>query len=141
LIKEQTISFTVARADQRQKAYRLVLTICLIIDAIVGLLALFVPAAVLWGLNEPGSDATAWVRLWGAMEIGLAAFSASGRSYPAEDRAVNWIGALVRLLMASALLATGGALLPVLLWQAIAGAALLWLYWRFLMSHTRGAGV
>jgi hypothetical protein len=135
LIKEQTISFTVARADQRQKAYRLVLTICLIIDAVVGLLALFVPSAALWGLNDPGSNATAWVRLWGAMEIGLAAFSASGFSYPAEDQAVNWIGALVRLLMAAALLATGGALIPVLLWQAIAGAALLWLYGRFLMSH------
>jgi hypothetical protein len=135
LIKEQTISFTLAGADQRQRAYRFVLTLCLVIDAVVGLLALFVPSAALWGLNEPGADATAWVRLWGAMEIGLAAFSASGLSYPAEDQAVNWIGAVVRLLMAAALLATGGALLPVLLWQAIAGAALLWLYWRFLLSH------
>jgi hypothetical protein len=135
LIKEQTISFTLARADQRQQTYRLVLTICLIIDAAVGLVALFCPTTLLSALNEPGSDATQWVRLWGAMEIGLAAFSACGLRYPAEERAVNWIGALARLLMAAALLATGGALLPLLLWQTIAGAALLWLYWRFLLSH------
>lgn len=134
MIVTHTMSFTQAQAQTHLRIYRTILTTCIVADVLLGLFALLAPSAFPSVIGQEPQDNAVWLRMWAIMELGLAAFALTARSYPLEHQLVNWIGAGLRLLMAMALLLSASRPWGLLLWEGLSGATLAWTLARCLVA-------
>ena len=134
MIEAQTLAWTEARAHSRERTYRRVLALCLIVDALLGLFALFFPLTLADLLYQPDPFPAAWPRVWGVSLMGTSLLCLSGLSRPGFYRWPNWGGIAVRILAGIVFLLQGPGFYLLAAWEGASGIALLILYARFVMA-------
>jgi hypothetical protein len=134
LQQDHSLSWTLARAADRLRTYRLLLAANIILDILIGLAALVCPAWLARLLAQPEPFPDAWLQAFGLTLIGTSLLYVSGWSNPTFYRWPNWAGILIRLALALLFLGQGQGFLPPAVWEAFWGIALLVAYYRLVQA-------
>jgi hypothetical protein len=129
-----TIGWTQAQAATRRTAYRRLLGFNLIVQTVVGLIALIVPVWLARQADLPGPLSPGWVRLWGVMLLITATLYLPGCIEPVHVRWPNIVGIVARFVLALAYLLLGQGLRWFALYELIFAVALAWGYRRLLRA-------
>jgi hypothetical protein len=130
-----TIGWTQAQAATRRTAYRRLLGFNLIVQTVVGLIALIVPVWLARQADLPGPLSPGWVRLWGVMLLIMATLYLPGCIEPVHVRWPNIVGIVARFVLALAYLLLGQGLRWFALYELIFAVALAWGYRRLLRAE------
>jgi hypothetical protein len=123
-----TIGWTRAEAATRRTAYRRLLGFTLIVQTVLGLIALIVPVWLARSADLPGSPPAGWVQLWGVMLLITASLYLPGWIEPLHVRWPNIVGIIARVVLAIAYVSLGRGLRWFALYELIFAVALAWSY-------------
>jgi hypothetical protein len=134
-----TIGWTQAQAATARTTYRRLLGFNLIVQVLVGLIAIVVPMWLARRANLPGPTSAGWMRLWGAMLLITASLYLPGCIEPVHVRWPNLVGIVGRFLLALAYIHLGQGFWWFAAYELVFAIALAWSYSRLLraelMSH------
>jgi hypothetical protein len=134
-----TIGWTQAQAATARTTYRRLLGFNLIVQVLVGLIAIVVPMWLARRANLPGPTSAGWMRLWGAMLLITASLYLPGFIEPVHVRWPNLVGIVGRFLLALAYIHLGQGFWWFAAYELVFAVALAWSYSRLLraelMSH------
>ena len=134
-----TIGWTQAQAATARTTYRRLLGFNLIVQVLVGLIAIVVPMWLARRANLPGPTSVGWMRLWGAMLLTTASLYLPGCIEPVHVRWPNLVGIVGRFLLALAYIHLGQGFFWFAAYELVFAVALAWSYSRLLraelMSH------
>jgi hypothetical protein len=134
-----TVGGTRAQAATARTTYRRLLAFNLIVQALLGLIALIVPVWLARQADLPGPLSPGWVQLWGIMLLIMASLYLPGCIEPLHVRWPNVVGIVARFILAVAYFRLGQGLRWFALYELIFAIALAWSYRRLLraelMSH------
>ena len=134
-----TIGWTQAQAATARTTYRRLLGFNLIVQVLVGLIAIVVPVWLARKANLPGPPSPGWVRLWGTMLVITASLYLPGCIEPIHVRWPNLVGIAGRILLALAYIHLGQGFWWFAAYELVFAVALAWSYGRLLraelMSH------
>jgi len=123
-----TIGWTRAEAETRRTVYRRLLGFTLIVQTVLGLIALIVPVWLARSANLPGPPPAGWVQLWGVMLLITASLYLPGWIEPLHVRLPNIVGIIARFALAIAYVSLGRGLRWFALYELIFAVALEWSY-------------
>ena len=123
-----TIGWTQAQAATARTTYRRLLGFNLIVQIVVGLIAIVVPMWLARRANLPGPPSPGWVRLWGALLLITASLYLPGWIEPLHVRWPNIVGIIARVVLAIAYVSLGRGLRWFALYELIFAVALAWSY-------------
>jgi hypothetical protein len=134
-----TIGWTQAQAATARTTYRRLLGFNLIVQVLVGLIAIVVSMWLARRANLPGPTSVGWMRLWGAMLLITASLYLPGCIEPVHVRWPNLVGIVGRFLLALAYIHLGQGFFWFAAYELVFAVALAWSYSRLLraelMSH------
>jgi len=134
-----TIGWTQAQAATARTTYRRLLGFNLIVQVLVGLIAIVVPMWLARRANLPGPTSAGWMRLWGAMLLITASLYLPGCIEPVHVRWPNIVGIVGRFLLALAYIHLGKGFWWFAAYELVFAIALACSYSRLLraelMSH------
>jgi hypothetical protein len=134
-----TIGWTQAQAATARTTYRRLLGLNLIVQVLVGWIAIVVPIWLARRANLPGPTSAGWIRLWGAMLLITASLYLPGCIEPVHVRWPNIVGIVGRFLLALAYIHLGQGFWWFAAYELVFAIALAWSYSRLLhaelMSH------
>jgi len=134
-----TIGWTQAQAATARTTYRRLLGFNLIVQVLVGLIAIVAPMWLARRANLPGPTSAGWMRLWGAMLLITASLYLPGFIEPVHVRWPNLVGIVGRFLLALAYIHLGQGFWWFAAYELVFAVALAWSYSRLLraelMSH------
>ena len=134
-----TIGWTQAQAATARTTYRRLLGFNLIVQVLVGLIAIVAPMWLARRANLPGPTSAGWMRLWGAMLLITASLYLPGFIEPVHVRWPNLVGIVGRFLLALAYIHLGQGFWWFAAYELVFAIALAWSYSRLLraelMSH------
>ena len=134
-----TIGWTQAQAATARTTYRRLLGFTLIVQVLVGLIAIVVPIWLARRANLLGPTSAGWIRLWGAMLFITASLCLPGCIEPVHVRWPNIVCIVGRFLLALAYIHLGQGFWWFAAYELVFAIALAWSYSRLLraelMSH------
>ena len=134
-----TIGWTQAQTETARTTYRRLLGFNLIVQVLVGLIAIVAPMWLARRANLPGPTSAGWMRLWGAMLLITASLYLPGFIEPVHVRWPNLVGIVGRFLLALAYIHLGQGFWWFAAYELVFAVALAWSYSRLLraelMSH------
>lgn len=130
ITQPHSLSWTLARAADRLRSYRLLLAASIVLDILIGLAALIWPVWLARLLAQPEPFPDAWLQAFGLALIGMSLLYVQGWNNPTFYRWPNWAGILIRLTLALFFLSQGQGFLPLAVWEASWGLVLLVAYYR-----------
>ena len=128
--QHHSLSWTMARAAERLRTYRLLLAANIVLDALIGLAALVCPVWLARLLAQPEPFPDAWLQAFGLALIGMSLLYVQGWNNPTFYRWPNWTGILIRLALGLLFLGQGQGFLLLAIWEALWGVVLLVAYYR-----------
>ena len=131
-----TIGWTQAQAATARTTYRRLLGFNLIVQIVVGLIAIVVPMWLARRANLPGPPSPGWMRLWGALLLITASLYLPGWIEPLHVRWPNIVGIIARVVLAIAYVSLGRGLRWFALYELIFAVALAWSYRRLLRAES-----
>jgi hypothetical protein len=123
-----TIGWTQAQVATQRTTYRRLLGFTLIVQAMLGLIALIVPVWLARSAELPGPPPAGWVQLWGVMLLITASLYLPGWIEPLHVRWPNIVGIVARFALAIAYLSLDRGLRWFALYELIFAVALAWSY-------------
>jgi hypothetical protein len=126
-----SLSATTADAEARRARYRLVVALVLGADCLMGLALLIWPATVTGLIMDGDPGRTEWARFAGLLVLVVAAFTWTGRNHPNRAKLVNVVAIASRVVLGLALVAMGGRLLWIGLFDLVSAAVMARFYYRF----------
>jgi hypothetical protein len=136
MIQAHSLSWTQAQAASRVVSYRRLLLISIVLEALLGLLAIIAPVVLARLLGQPEPFPDSWLRAWGLLLIGTSVLYLSGWVNPTFYRWPNWTGIGLRLAMAILFLVQGQAFLLLAVWEGIWAVVLFVTYYRLARADT-----
>ena len=130
-----TIGWTRAQAERRRTVYRRLLALNLILQVVLGLVAIVVPAWLAKTAHLPGPPPDGWIRLWGVMLLITATLYVPGYIQPVFVRWPNVIGILARFALALVYVCLGEGFRWFALYEVLFAAVLAWSYGRLLRDE------
>jgi hypothetical protein len=130
-----TIGWTRAQAATARTAYRRLLGFNLIVQTVVGLIAVIVPVWLARQADLPGSPSPGWVQLWGTMLLITATLYLPGWIEPVHVRWPNIIGIVARFVLAAAYVHLGQGFRWFALYELVFAVLLAWSYRRLLRAE------
>ena len=128
------IGWTRRQCGLAADAYRRLLMLNLVVQAVLGLVALAIPDVLSWLLGI-AAGSTGWMRAWGFWQLAMVLFYVPGWFDPANKRWPNMLGVALRLASAVLFLILGGGFLWLALLDAVCALALAAAYWRLLRAE------
>ena len=116
-------------------AYRRLLAITLIVQTVVGLIAIIVPVWLARQADLPGPSSSGWVQLWGIMLLITAMLYLPGCIEPVHVRWPNIVGIVARFTLAVVYVLLGRGLRWFALYELVFAVALAWSYRRLLRAE------
>lgn len=117
-----SIGSTRAEAKSRVAHHRRLFLIVLILQVVIGVLFLLFPTFSLSVLGLPASMGPQWPSIWGATLTFLSVIQLPGALDPLNNRYINIIAVLGRLLMVLTFLSYGGPFIVMALFDLVFGA-------------------
>jgi hypothetical protein len=130
-----TVGWTKAQAATARTAYRRLLAFNLIVQTVVGLIAVIVPVWLARQADLPGPLSSGWVQLWGIMLLITAVLYLPGCIEPVHARWPNIVGIVARFVLAVAYFHLGRGLRWFALYELVFAVALAWSYRRLLRAE------
>jgi hypothetical protein len=130
-----TVGWTKAQAATARNAYRRLLAFNLIVQTVVGLIAVIVPVWLARQADLPGPLSSGWVQLWGVMLLITATLYLPGCIEPVHVRWPNIVGIVARFVLAVAYFHLGRGLRWFALYELVFAVALAWSYRRLLRAE------
>ena len=130
-----TVGWTKAQAATARNAYRRLLAFNLIVQTVVGLIAVIVPVWLARQADLPGPLSSGWVQLWGVMLLITATLYLPGCIEPVHVRWPNIVGIVARFVLAVAYVHLGQGLRWFALYELVFAVALAWSYRRLLRAE------
>jgi hypothetical protein len=130
-----TIGWTRAQAATARTAYRRLLAFNLIVQTVVGLIAIIVPVWLARQADLPGPLSSGWVQLWGIMLLITAMLYLPGSIEPVHVRWPNIVGIVARFVLAVVYVHLGQGLRWFALYELVFAVALAWSYRRLLRAE------
>jgi len=130
-----TIGWTRAQAERRRTVYCRLLALNLILQVVLGLVAILVPAWLAKTVHLPGPPPGGWIRLWGVMLLIMATLYVPGYIQPVFVRWPNIIGILARFALALVYVCLGEGFRWFALYEVLFAAVLAWGYGRLLRDE------
>ncbi len=134
MIKEQTLSWTIAQTEARLRTYRWLFGTSIAVNLLIGLWCLFAPASFAGMLHQPND---AWLRVFGATWVGLNLVYLPGLTNPLFYRWSNWSNIAINLLVGIVLLGSGHGLRPAAIWPLAVGVILIVAYYRLVVADVQ----
>jgi hypothetical protein len=110
------------------KRYRLLLTISIVANLIVGVIILFWPDSFTNFAGQPEAFPKTWPRHWGAQLWAINLLYLPGYKDPVGERWTNWLGIGIRLTFALFFFSQGDGFIPMGIYDGVSGLALLLTY-------------
>lgn len=129
-----TIGWTGAQAATARTAYHRLLACNLILQTVVGLVAVVVPMGARAHIGSPGA-AVARLRLWGIMLLVTASLYLPGCIEPVHVRWPNLVGIAARFVLVLVYIDLGHGFLWFALYELIFAVVLAWSYRRLLRAE------
>jgi hypothetical protein len=124
-----TQSSTLALLDRRTvKRYRLILAMSILANLVVGVIILVWPDSFTSFAGQPEAFPKTWPRHWGAQLWAINLLYLPGYWNPVENRWPNWLGIGIRLTFALFFFSQGDGFIPMGIYDAVSGLALLLTY-------------
>jgi hypothetical protein len=130
-----TVGWTKAQAATARTAHRRLLAFNLIVQTVVGLIAVIVPVWLARQADLPGPPPSGWVQLWGIMLLITAMLYLPGCIEPVHVRWPNIVGIVARFVLAVAYFHLGRGLRWFALYELVFAVALAWSYRRLLRAE------
>jgi hypothetical protein len=130
-----TVGWTKAQAATARTAYRRLLAFNLIVQTVVGLIAVIVPVWLARQADLPGPLSSGWVQLWGVMLLITATLYLPGCIEPVHVRWPNIVGIVARFVLAVVYVHLGQGLRWFALYELVFAVALAWSYRRLLRAE------
>jgi len=130
-----TIGWTRAQADGRRTTYRRLLALNLILQTVLGLVAIIAPVWLARAADLPGPPPAGWIRLWGVMLLIMVLLYVPGWVQPVFVRWPNVVGILARFALAITYLALGQGFRWFALYEVLFALALAVTYGRLLRDE------
>ena len=130
-----TVGWTRAQAATARTAYRRLLAFNLIVQTVVGLIAVIVPVWLARQADLPGPLSSGWVQLWGVMLLITATLYLPGCIEPVHVRWPNIVGIVARFVLAVVYVHLGQGLRWFALYELVFAVALAWSYRRLLRAE------
>ena len=130
-----TVGWTKAQAATARTAYRRLLAFNLIVQTVVGLIAVIVPVWLARQADLPGPLSSGWVQLWGIMLLITAMLYLPGSIEPVHVRWPNIVGIVARFVLAVVYVHLGQGLRWFALYELVFAVALAWSYRRLLRAE------
>jgi hypothetical protein len=115
-------------AVNQEKVYRFVLFVSITLNLAVGVFILIWPDVFTTLLNQPEPFPKTWPRHWGAQLLAINLLYLPGYWRPRENRWPNWLGIIIRLSYGAFFFSQGDGFIPMAIYDAASGVALLVTY-------------